>query len=500
MSDGFFLFLDDDDPVFGDDYSPRTYFVDGVAVIVLPSWSISDKINARSTMSVTILDKQSANIAEGAEFQMFNGATKIFEGVILRIRKYESDPNVLYYNLDIVDNSALADKRVIAKTYINQTAGYIVNDLITEILGEENVTAGTITTGPIIKKAVFNYIKCSAALDYIKNVTGLNWNIDKDMQLQFFDRATNISPFTLNESIQHNKFQQESNMDKYRNIQYVRGGRGKTATQEDEIPTPAPDGKSRSFVVRFPIAEQPVIEINLNGAGWVAIDADDIGVNGLSTNKKWYWSYGSQIVTQDEATETVLATVDDIRITYTGLRNLFVKIENPNEISIQGKYEALNTEKSINITEQAIEYANGLIETYGEIKDTISFSTEVSGLQAGQLLPVQKTLYDINDSFLIESVTIKASSANTIEYSIKALDGASIGGWEEFFKELLKGNRDYAINENEVIILLNNQAEKENIGSETDITTYNMIFCSESTICSDNLIISPKASEVTVND
>jgi hypothetical protein len=446
----------------------RTYFVDSEAVIVSPSWSISDKINSRSTLSVTVLDKQSAIISEGAEFKMFNGAIKIFEGVILRIRKYESDPNVLYYNLDIVDNSALADRRVIAKTYVNQTAGYIVTDLITEVLGEESITAGTIATGPIIKKAVFNYIKCSSALDYIKKVTGLNWNIDKYKQLQFFDRSTNISPFTLNSTIQHNKFQQESNMDEYRNIQYVRGGRGRTAIQENEVLSPAPDGKSRSFIARFPLAEQPIIEINVNGSGWIAIDSAEIGINGLNNNKKWYWTYGSQIITQDN-TETVLSTVDAIRLTYIGLRNLFVKIENPSEITTQGKYEALNTEKSINITEQAVEYANGLIETYGEIKDTISFTTEVEGLQAGQLLPVQKTLYGINDSFLIESVSIKPSDSGSIEYVIKGLDGAAIGGWEEFFKELLKGNRDYAINENEVLILLNLQQENDGYQGELNL-------------------------------
>lgn len=447
----------------------RTYLVDGEAVIVSTGWSISDKINARSTMSVTVIDKQSAVISEGSAFQMFNGATKIFEGLILRIKKYESDPNVLYYNLNIVDNSALADRRVIAKTYVNQTAGYIVNDLITEVLGEENVTAGTIATGPIIKKAVFNYIKCSAALDYIKNVTGLNWNIDKDKQLQFFDRSTNIAPWTLDDSVQHSKFNQESNMDAYRNIQYVRGGRGRTATQENEVLSPAPDGKSRSFIARFPLAEQPTIEINLNGAGWAAIDVEDIGINGLNTNKKWYWTYGSQIITQDN-TETVLATVDAIRLTYVGLRNLFVKVENPAEITAQGKHEALNTEKSINITDQAIEYANGLIETYGEIKDNISFSTEVDGLQAGQLMKVEKLLYGINDNFLIESVNIKPSDSGSIEYTIKGLDGAAIGGWEEFFKELLKGNRDYAINENEVLILLNLQ--QENDGYQGDVNLY----------------------------
>ena len=65
----------------------RTYFIDSEAVIIAPNWSISDKINTRSNFSAKIVDKQSAVISEGSEFQMFNGATKIFEGVILRIHK-----------------------------------------------------------------------------------------------------------------------------------------------------------------------------------------------------------------------------------------------------------------------------------------------------------------------------------------------------------------------------------------------------------------------------
>jgi hypothetical protein len=438
----------------------RSYYINSNEVLIDPGWSISDKINARSTLNVTVIDKQLASITEGAEFQMFNDSNKIFEGVILRMRKYEGDPNFLYYDLNIVDNCALADRRFIAKTYENQTARYILLDMITEVLGEEGVTAGDIEEGPIITKAVFNYLKCSAALDYIKKVTGYNWNIDKNKKLQFFNRATNNAPWVLNDTIQHTKFQQESNMDDYRTIQYVRGGRGRTATQEYEVPTPAPDGKSRNFVMRFPLAEKPIIEINLNSIGWVEITPSDIGINGLDTNKKWYWTYGSQIITQDNSL-SVLTNDDALRITYIGLRNLFVKIENPDGITNQGKYEALNTEKSINIIEQAKQYGNGLIQTYGEIKDTISFSTEVSGLEAGQLLPVEKSLYNINDNYLIESVNIRASDSGSIEYNIKALDGACIGGWEEFFKELLKGNRDYAINENEVLILLNLQQENQ---------------------------------------
>lgn len=477
----------------------RTYYVGANEVLVSPNWKISDKINARSTMNVTIIDKKSATITDGAEFTMYNGAVKIFNGIISKITTYEDDPNYLYYELQIVDNSALADRLVIAKTYDDKTAGYIVNDIITSVLSGSGVTAGTIATGASIKKAVFNYIKVSSALDYIKNLTGLNWYIDKDKKLQFFDRATNVSPWELTNTVQHNKFKQESSLDNYRNVQYVRGGKGRTASQINEIPTPAPDGKSRNFIMRFAVAERPTIEINLNGSGWVAINSADVGINGLNKNKKWYYTFGSQVLTQDEA-ESVLSSNDAIRVTYVGLRNIFLKVENSDGITSFGKYEALTTEKAINTTEQAIEYGKGLIQTYGEIKDTISFSTEVSGLQAGQLLTVNKPLYGINDKFLIESVEITASGADTINYDIKALDGVAIGGWEEFFKELLKGNRDYAINENEVLILLYFFNENSGIDGDINIKVYNALYPNNSLYPSNTLYPGTLAQEVNLSD
>jgi hypothetical protein len=484
----------------------RTFYVGTDEVYVAPNWSISDKINSRSTLSITIVDKLSATITEGKTFKIYTGVTKIFEGIIVNVRKIEKYPNYIEYALSVADNSALADKRIISKVYENELAGDIVTDIITQVLGAENVTAGTIQNGPSIKKAVFNYISCAQALDYLKTSTGYVWNIDKDKKLHFFERSTNLAPWTLDSSVQHSKFTQDTVMEDYRNTQYVRGGRGKTATQTNEVPTPAPDGQSRNFVVRFPIAERPTIEINLNGAGWVAVNSSDVGVNGLNSGKKWYWSYNSNILSQDES-ETVLGTVDALRITYVGLRNLFTKVEDTVEITkriaIEGNsgiYEKLAVEKSLNESEQALQFASGLIDTFAEDKDKISFSTEVSGLESGQLLTVSKPLYGISDTFLIESINIKPKDSETLEYSVKAIDGVSVGGWEEYFKNIIKNTKDLAIAENELLILINKQAETENISSDTDITVYDMIYCSETTICSESLIISPKASEVTVSD
>lgn len=488
----------------------RSYFINGQPVFVDKSWSITDKINARSTLNIKVVDLLDLeNIDEGDSIEIYSDSVKIYSGIILTISKEEEYPGRLIYSVNAVDNSALADKRVIAKVYENKTAGYIANDLITEKLFQEGVTAGDIAEGPVIRKAVFNYIKCSEALDYIKKITGLNWNIDKERRLNLFDRATYIAPFQLTDKVQHSNFRQKSSLDKYRNVQYVRGGKGRTATQYNETPTPKPDGESRNFIVRFPLAEKPIIEVNLGGSGWDTVDPDDIGVNGLDKEKKWYFSFGSQVITQENS-ETPLdaANGDAIRITYVGLRNLFVVVDNPIEISIRaeketgtsGVYEALSKETSIVDAGQAIEYAQGLIKTYGEITDTISFQTEVPGLEAGQLLPVNKPLYGINDDFLIETVNIRPSGPGSIVYSVNALDGAAVGGWEEFFKELIKGNRDFVIAENEVIILLNTQTESIGYKSLMGIKTVNNIYPSDILYPSDTLYPGIITSEVVFNE
>jgi hypothetical protein len=251
----------------------------------------------------------------------------------------------------------------------------------------------------------------------------------------------------------------------------VRAGTGKTTEQALEKPSPAPDGSSRNFIVRFPVAEKPVVYVNST-----AVLSANVGVNGLDTNKSWYFSYNSNIISQANTT-AVLTSGVTLEITYTGLYPILPRIDDPAQIAeraaietgTSGKYENLQTEKSINERNQAFEYAEGLILKYGIIPSTITFDTEVPGLKAGQLLPIQKTLFGINSSFLIESVGISAADAGKINYSVKCLDGSAIGGWERFFVDLIGKNSTFVISENEVIALLNLQTETENLGSSTTI-------------------------------
>ncbi|QOR34446.1 hypothetical protein IMX26_13240 [Clostridium sp. 'deep sea'] len=450
----------------------RKFRINDKVVLVEAGWGISDKINARTTLSCTVIDlRELVSISDGDTIVVTQNGTKIFAGIINDIEDFEPYTGILNYSITAVDNSALADKRTVANSAVDIYAGDVVKNIILPILSEENVTAGNIVNGPIMKKVVFNYIPCSDALNYLKNVTGLNWNIDNDKKLHFFDRSHNLAPFTLSKAVQHVDFRRKRSLSQYRNKQYIRAGKGKTITQVKRKPTPQPDGVSKSFIVRFPIAEKPDIYINS-----VQVAEDDIGVNGLDKDRKFYFSYGSNVIAQDQS-EPVLISSDVIEVSYKGLYPIMVVVDSPEEIEkrkakepgTSGIYEKLVTETSLDTGDQAVEFAEGLISKYGNVPDRTTFRTNVNGLKAGQLLAINKPLYGLNENFLIESVNIRASGSSSLEYDISALDGAALGGWEEFFKDLLKGQREFVIAENEVIILLISLSETWKFSQELTV-------------------------------
>lgn len=484
----------------------RVYILGGKEITVRPGLKVIDKINARSTVSLTSDDiGDLANVFNGQLLDIYKDesmTTKLFSGVLKKVTRSEESPGYLKYVMKFADNSAKADKRVIAKVYENKLQGDIVKDFITEKLGVEGVTEGAIEDGPLISKAVFNYNYVSDALDYLKKTTGFIWNIDNDDKLNMYSRSSFNAPFDLDDTVQHVKFKHEKNMDQYRNTEYTRGGKTETVLQENVIPTPEPDGKSRSFVLRLPVADKPIIRINT-----VPINPNDIGVNGIDTNKKWYYNVGSQVITQDNS-QTVLVSTDDLECDFIGLRDLFLLVDDPVEVNTRktiefgtsGIYEHLTIEKSLTTEQQGIEFTNGLLETYGTITDKITYSTNVEGLKAGMIQRVNKSLYDINSDFLIESVVMRGDGPDDITYDITALDGAAIGGWEEFFKEITRKQAEFIINENEVIVILQNQTETNLYSGSYEIQIFTPPQCNIGLKCGTFKVGGNVVSEVIIND
>lgn len=436
----------------------RIIKIQNTTVSISPQWNIFNTIKSKKTATfivTNLLDLE--RIDEGDEVSIEIDGIKQFGGVVFEVEEYEPTPTKLYYKIKAVDFTYLTDKRLVAKIVNNKDMVDLVNDDLEPFLTDEGITIGDIPSGYTIKKTVFNYITVSKCFDYLTDITGLEWDIDENKVITIFDRSENKAPFELTNAVLHRNFKRNRNLKDYRNVQYIRAGQGRTTTTQIENPSPKPDGQSRTFTTRFKIAEKPEIYINA-----VQVPPADVGINGLDTGKKWYFTFGSDKITQDIA-EVVLNVTDILETRYIGLINILTATENALEITdradrepnTSGRYENITKELSITANDQALQFNEGILAKYDEVKDIITFSTENPYLKAGMLVTINKPLYSINDSFLIESVNIRPVGTTGTEYQVKCLDGQAIGGWEQYFSQLINNSKSFTIQEDEILIILN---------------------------------------------
>jgi len=448
---------------------------------LLDGWNISNKINQISSFKCGIVNVSFgqeiidiSDVTEGSSIELFNDDEKLFSGIIKTLTKSKFSVDILKLDITASDNKEIANRRLVAASLVNKTAGWIVQNRILPILAEEGVTAGTIEEGFILLKVNFNYISCAQALNYLQTCTGFNWDIDKDKRLHFKSKDAERAPWDLIESTDYKNFKSTRKYEQYRNTQYVLGGKNLTSTQTNEILYPVPDGEVNEFYTRFPIARKPVIDIYQNGS-WNRVDPSDIGEKDIDQDKKWYFQYDNNVITQGDGDKLVEG--ENIRASYVGKKDVFMVYSNDNEISARaeienssGKYERFEKNSALLSDEEARQYAQSIVDKFGEIEDKCSFSTEKAGLEVGQIIKVSKPELGINlEDFLIESVSIKPVGSTNLEYTISALDGIALGGWETYFKALVEATQD-VINEDENVIFIKNISDKYNISSSTDIT------------------------------
>jgi len=286
----------------------------------------------------------------------------------------------------------------------------------------------------------------------------------------------------------------------YTNKVFVEAGDSTTETQVDETPTPKPDGESRIFGVRFPIATKPTIKINT-----VAVSDSDVGILGLDTGKEWYWQKNSKAVTQDES-ETVLIDTDTISVSYQGLKPIRVTSDNPvgqNDRAFveggTGLYERNEVQRNIDDKAAAKQLADGILVKYGTIPRNVMIRTK-EYRQSGQLVNVSSSNLEILEDTLITDVTIRDISCGVLEYRIKAASSVDLGSWVEFFRTL-KESTDLVIRDNEILVILLSFDEVESHNGIVDLKVFDHPVVADDVICDDTLICGGDAiEEVTIND
>lgn len=428
--------------------------VDKTTTVTLASLNIQHALNARSTASIRLVDTAGTYRPDvGDPVTIVDDATTIFGGTVNEIDEYKPlGTDALDEAIQLVDYHELADRRVVAETYESQTAAAIVNDIITNYLAAEGISAGTVQTGPTITRVVYPYLPASQCLDELSKLTGFQWRINDDKTLDFFERATFTgTDITAASSIWDVRVRRHR--EGYRNRQYVRAGQGITDTQTDEKPAPKPDGVTRTFTMRYDVAKVPTITVDSG--------AQTVGIRGVDTDKQWYWQKGDKTITQDDG-EAELSDANVLEVTYQGYYPIMAQSDDEAAQSERaaaegagsGIYEAVEDRMDIDDAQAASDVADGDLRRHASISAEVLFATDGSIYEPGQIINIVLGIHDIDGDYLVSEVNVtdRGRADEALTYSIRALSGEAVGGWAQFFKELVRNQKTFAIRENEVLV------------------------------------------------
>lgn len=418
------------------------------------SLSIEKRIEERSTASFVVIDKPgTGDFPRGTPIEIFDAVPAlIFAGFIDTPEQDEIAPGQgLFHSISCVDNHVITDRRLVVKVYTGETLKHIVEDIVAVFMAGEGITIGEVQTGPIISKAIFNYVSVTEAYDALKELSGFIWYIDELKKLYFVDRATYAAPWdldgTTNKPIEGSEHLSLGNP-LYRNRQYIRGGKGVTDVQEEVF---TGDDVTESWTVGYPLALEPTIVDSVDGP-------KTVGIKGLETDKDYYWNKGDATIVGAAA----LAAPKTITVTYFGEYPLIVRADDYEAVLAQqaieggtGITEEVTTEAQHETGDAMRESARAKLTQYCRDAEKFIYQTRKSGLAPGQLQPITHAPFGFSGhQMLIEAVSV-AADVNSIIYTVTCITGPAMGSWAKFFSSILtRQDKQIKIGEGRLLVLL----------------------------------------------
>ena len=375
------------------------------------------------------------------------------------------------------------------ETWYYPTAGIIVNDLFTEWLEPEGVVIGNIDAGPDIESMLVNYQPVSKALDALAIKAGFIWEINYFKQLFFQARTTTAAPFAVTaQDVLKPSSSLKHDSSKYRNRQFIRGGRAVTESQVENF---TGDGVRESFTVGYPMNQEPTVTVG--GAG------QSVGLKGIDTTSDCYWARGDAVLVFDAGS---IPGAVAVVITYIGEYDIIVQVQDTPEIDARavveggtGITEAIDEEPYLDSSDEAVASAQSLLDKYGIIGEQFRFAIEDWGLAPGQIVPVTYAAYGLAAAdLLIESMKVRETlGPGVLAYAVKAITGPTVGDWTGFFGDMARFKDDIVgrlnVGTDQILIIMAEFGETWEWTGAVVTSPFACFPCAPTTICGPTLIV-----------
>lgn len=432
--------------------------------VVAGTLSIQCAVGRRSTATFTVYTHSlTTHYQQYQQVAIYDSSSVlVFSGYVSSPKEVKPGfPSSLLTSITCIDQHFLADKRVVATVYANQTPAQIVTQLVSTILASEGVTIGqvydpspalfcslttlcnttTIVTqsSNAIPSATFGYCTVAAALDALVTAASSSgipyyWQIDQLKRLYFVPYTLITGPALTGALI--DQVQQAPSVTRanptYRNTQYLTGGVAQTVQQ---IENRLGDGTTTAWAMGYALALPPVITVN---GGLKAV-----GVKG-ATGFQYYWQQGDPTISQDSG-EPKLSLSDTLTVTYVGQFPTVVVVTNTAQITYEagldgttGIIEEVEADATVTSLTAGYQEAGNLLTRYATQGIQLQCTVKQAGFVQGQSIAVSLPMFGLTTTMLLESVTITDSlDAYNLWYQLNLVSGPYDTTWEAFFGNLI---------------------------------------------------------------
>lgn len=413
--------------------------------LLVNSYRLSQQLNGRDTAECALYIPDGWSPQIGERFMLTQDDVRLFGGTVEQWEwEFLSEGNEQRLcRVTAVDHNQIADRFIVGKTYTLKAAGEIVRELVTQFLAAEGVTVGSIPTGPTLAKVVFPNISVAEALDQIHQQTGYHWNIDSHKSLNWFFRDAIQAPFAITTASDSHWRKMRASQDRgaYRNVQFVDGGKGRTATQTEFF---SGDGTRRTFSVAFELAAQPTVTVDGQ--------SQTVGIGGVDSTAQWTWNQGNNTISQQGGTPLTAQQI--LRVMYIGWFDIFAGGEKPEEIERRhqieggsGRYELVIREDGLDGSDVVDQYIQDMLRIYGEIAWDLEFELDQPGLAVGQQLHVDvPSLGLANVEVLITEMETWPFAITRRRHKIKATTGELKNTMKSFWARVFRSGKPITIN------------------------------------------------------
>lgn len=388
----------------------------------------------------------------GEEVVVYDGATKIFGGIITAMDSAAQAYAVIRHTIQCQDYTRLFDHRLVPDAFSDVTVDSIIATLKASYF-PTGFTINNVDAPIMIKSVNFNYRPLSKCIDDLAKLINYDWYIDYDKDLHFFAKETMLAPFNLADDTGSYIFDSlviRRDNSQIRNQIIVRGGEYLASQTTFEIQT---NGVDFHFGLPYKFAD---FEATLTGTHL------NLGIDNVDDADSYdaLYNFQEKILRFKEA-DTPSAN-KTLFIAGKPYLPVIVKYNSPSAIdsmrsaesnptlTSDGVYEYLIVDKSITSKEGARQRAQAEILAYATTLSEGEFITNTSGLKAGQAINVVSAARGLNETFIINKVSVTQFSKDTFIYSVSLITTRTADLIEILQRLLLQSTKDIVIDPNEV--------------------------------------------------